>query len=50
MIAGGGDRVGQSATAKAWLLARIEKKRRPPSADDVNTALGKPCAPERLAA
>jgi hypothetical protein len=39
-----------AAAVKAWLLARIEKKRRTPSADEVDTAPGEPCAPERLAA
>jgi hypothetical protein len=39
-----------AAAVKAWLLARIEKKRRTPLADEVDTAPGEPCAPERLAA
>ena len=41
----------RAATAvKAWLLAQIEKKRRPPSEDNVGAAPDEPCAPERLAA
>ena len=39
-----------AAAVKAWLLARIEKKRRTPSADSVETAPDEPCALERLAA
>src|SRR5215212_12187040 len=34
-----------AAAVKAWLLARIEKKRRTPSADSVETAPDEPCAP-----
>src|SRR3954452_12134130 len=39
-----------AAAAKAWLLAQIEKKRRPSSENTVGTAPDEPCAPERLAA
>jgi hypothetical protein len=39
-----------AAAVKAWLLARIEKKRRPSSENNVGTAPDEPCAPERLAA
>ena len=39
-----------AAAVKAWLLVRIEKKRRTPSADSVETAPDEPCALERRAA
>jgi hypothetical protein len=39
-----------AAAVKAWLLARIEKRRAAPSADIADTALNERFAPERLAA
>jgi hypothetical protein len=39
-----------AAALKSWLLAQIEKKRRAPSADVVDTAPDAPFVPERLAA
>jgi hypothetical protein len=38
------------AAATTWLLAQIEKKRRPPAATIADTASDVPFAPERLAA
>jgi hypothetical protein len=39
-----------AAAVKTWLLAQIEKKRRAPAADTVDTAPDQPFDPERLAA
>ena len=39
-----------AAAAKAWLLARIGKKRRTPSTDIVDAAPNEPFVPKRLAA
>ena len=39
-----------AAAVKTCLLAQIEKKRRAPSANNVDTAPDEPCAPDRLAA
>jgi hypothetical protein len=39
-----------AAAVKTWLLTRIEKKRRAPSANNADTAPDEPCAPDRLAA
>src|SRR6201993_610558 len=39
-----------AAAAKAWLLARIRNKRRPPTTDIVAAPPNKPFVPERLAA
>ena len=39
-----------AAAVKTCLLAQIEKKRREPSANNVDTAPDEPCAPDRLAA